>query len=128
MKALKVIGTVLILALIVFIFAAPIGPVPGFFIGGNPTENPESWMDTSGIHEIKLRVEGALPRVVIIWVIEHADELHVLGAKDSKWISIIGDSAPVEARIMDNTYALRATLLTTGWEPIFKDYLDKYRP
>ena len=92
------------------------------------TERPTQWPDTSATHEIKLKVPGTLPRVVIIWVVEQAGDLYVVGANDSVWVDMIGQSSPVEMRLGDNTYALTATLVASGWEPILTAYVDKYRP
>ena len=128
MKILKIASLVVLALLVVVALVAPIGPMPGFFIGGNPTEAPAEWHDTSGVHEIKLKVPGALPRVVIIWVIQHGGELYVLGSKESGWIQMIGEGAPVEARLGDDTYALEASRVDEGWEPIMEAYIAKYRP
>ena len=128
MKILKYILVGLVVLAAVLVVVAPIGPMPGLFIGGNSMQAPAQWPDTSGTHEIKLRVPGSLPRVVIIWVIQHDGELHVVGAKDSGWVAMIGQGSPVEMRLEDSTYALNATLLTQGWEPVLNAYVDKYRP
>ena len=71
---------------------------------------------------------GTLPRVVIIWVIQVDGELYVLGSQESGWISRIGEGGPVEMRLEDKTYALNATRVRSGWEPIATAYMDKYRP
>lgn len=65
MKVFKITMAVVVLVLGLFAWALPIGPVSGFFIGGMPSDVPETWRDTSSIHEIRLKVGGAiLPRVV----------------------------------------------------------------
>ena len=128
MKIIKVVLAMLAVALVIVALVAPIGPLPGFFIGGSATEPPAQWPDTSEVHEIKLKVPGTLPRVVIIWVVEQAGELYVVGAPDSGWVSMLGDGGPVEMRLGDNTYALTATSLETGWESVLTAYVDKYRP
>lgn len=128
MKLIKhLIGAVVVLLAIAAV-AAPIGPMPGFFIGGTETAAPTDWPDTSKVHEITLKVSGGLPRVVIIWVIQHEGELHVVGSPDSGWVKMLGDGGPVSMRLGDNTYALTAQRLTTGAEPIVTAYVDKYRP
>ena len=128
MKILKYLAAGLFVVAAVLAVVAPVGPMPGFFIGGTSTPAPAQWMDTSDTHEIKLRIPGSIPRVVIIWVIQHNGELHVVGAKDSGWVDMIGPGSPVEMRLGDNTYALNATPLTQGWEPVLGAYVDKYRP
>lgn len=128
MKILKIALIVLITLLAALVVFAPIGPVPGFFIGGTAAQAPEPWPDTSATHEIRLKVPGALPRVVIIWVVEHDEELYVVGAPDSGWVSMIGEGAPVEMRLGEVTYPLVASRVTEGWQPVVKAYLDKYRP
>ena len=120
-------GTLLVLAL-AFLALAPIGPLPGVFIGGTDTPVPATWEDTAGIDEIRLKAPGVLPRVVIIWVIDVAGELYVLGMKDSGWTSRIGEGAPVEIRIGDRTYAVQATPVIEGARPIYEAYIAKYEP
>ncbi len=128
MKILKIAASIVLVLVLVLAVAAPIGPMPGLFIGGTPAEAPERWPDTSGVHEIKLRVPGTLPRVVIIWVIEADGELHVVGSRESGWVKMIGEGSPVELRLGGDTYALVATPVTEGWEAILQRYVDKYRP
>jgi hypothetical protein len=128
MKILRILVLVLVAVVAVVAIAAPIGPLPGLFIGGTPTLAPANWPDTSGVHEIRLKVPGTLPRVVIIWVVDHGGELHVVGRKGSGWVRMIGNGAPVEMRIDDHTYALRAEPVTEGWEAVLQAYVDKYRP
>ncbi len=126
MRILKIVLGVVAILVIVAAAAAPLGPLPGFFIGGTETAAPERWPDTSSVDEIKLKIPGTLPRVVIIWVIEHAGELHVVGARDSGWTSMIGAGSPVEMRLGDNTYALTATPVTDGWQDVLNAYVAKY--
>lgn len=127
MKALKIALPSLVALLLVLALIAPIGPVPGFFIGGTATEAPARWDDTSNVHQIKLKVPGTLPRVVIIWVIEHGGELHVVGSKDSGWVKMVGSGSPVAVRLGDSTYALNALPVTDGWQQILEAYIHKYR-
>ncbi len=128
MRILTIIIAVALSALVVVAWVAPIGPLPGFFIGGEHTAAPASWPDTSGVHEIRLKVPGTLPRVVTIWVIDHAGELHVVGHRDSGWVKMIGRGAPVEMRLGDRTYSLNATPLTEGWQAVLEAYVAKYKP
>ena len=128
MKILKALLFIIVIAGVLLAIAAPLGPLPGFFIGGTATAAPATWPDTSTTHEIKLKVPGTLPRVVIIWVIQHDGELHVVGARDSGWVSMLGQGSPVEMRLGDATYALRATPLSDGWEDVLSAYVEKYEP
>ena len=128
MKILKIASATLLLLLLVLAWMAPIGPLPGIRIGGTETSVPESWGDTSGIHEIKLEVQGTLPRVVTIWVVQVDGTLHVVGSKGSGWVQMLNQGGPVRMRMGDNTYSLTAESMTTGWEPILTAYIDKYRP
>ncbi|MDG1233883.1 MAG: hypothetical protein P8P91_16620 [Pseudomonadales bacterium] len=128
MKVVKLAAGLLVLLLTLLILITPLGPVPGFFIGGTPTESPETWPDTSAVHEITLAVQGTVPRVVIIWVSEYQDELYIVGSADSGWVNMIGEAAPVEMRLGDNTYSLIATSLEDGWQPMMTAYVEKYEP
>ena len=129
MKILKVASSILLLLVAAFVWLAPIGPAPGFFIGGTESVAPESWGDTSEIHEIKLKVEnGLLPRVVIIWVVQVENHLYVVGSRGSGWVSLLGQGGPVEMRMGSNTYRMNASPVTENWQMILERYQDKYRP
>ncbi len=127
MRVLKIVLPVILALLLVVALVAPIGPMPGLFIGGTSTQVPEQWDDTSNVHEIRLRVPGTLPRVVIIWVVGHGGDLHVVGSKGGGWVRMVGARAAVEMRLGDNTYALNASLVTEGWEEILQAYVAKYQ-
>jgi hypothetical protein len=126
MRILKIIALLVVVAAIGVAIVAPIGPLPGFFIGGEPTPAPASWPDTSRTHEIRLKVPGTLPRVVTIWVIDHEGELYVVGSRESGWVKMIGQGAPVEMRLDDRTYALNAVAVTEGWQAVLEAYVAKY--
>lgn len=119
-------GLLLIIALLIVL--APIGPLPGFFIGGTATVAPVVWKDTRDLHEVRLRVDGTLPRVVIIWVVQLENELYVMGSNESGWVSMLGEGGPVELRIDGATYSLTAQRMTTGQLPVIEAYQEKYRP
>lgn len=126
MKFLKIASWLVLAVAVVVAIAAPIGPLPGFFIGGEQTKAPASWPDTSGVHEIRLKVPGTLPRVVTIWVVDHAGELYVVGSRESGWVKMIGQGAPVEMRLVDRTYALDAVPVTENWQDVLEAYVAKY--
>lgn len=128
MKILKIASIVVLVLLVVAALIAPIGPMPGFFIGGSAAAVPAQWDDTSDVHEIKLKVPGTLPRVVTIWVIDYEGELYVVGSKESGWVRMIGDGSPVEMRIGEDTYALQAAIVAEGWQPMMEAYVAKYQP
>ena len=128
MRFIKLGSWLLVAAAVIVLLAAPIGPLRGVFIGGTPTEPPRVWQDTSSIDEIQLKAPGWIPRVVIIWVIEYAGELHVLGMQGGGWTGMIGEGADVEVRIGDRTYALRAAPVNEGVRPILEAYKAKYEP
>ena len=127
MKVLKVALVALPVLLLVLALVAPLGPVPGFFIGGTMAKAPAEWGDTSNLHEIMLRVPGSVPRVVIIWVVQHSGELYVVGSKESGWVAMVGAGSPVEMRLGDNTYSLDASVVDEGWQQILEAYTAKYR-
>ena len=128
MKVLKVALLAMAAILIGLVVTAPIGPLPGILIGGTSTQAPTQWPDTSSVHEIRLKVPGTLPRVVIIWVIDHGGDLHIVGASDSGWVRMLGAGGPVEMRLGDETYSLKAIPVTEGWQPVLDAYVEKYRP
>lgn len=127
MKIVKLIVAAAVALAVIAALAAPIGPLPGFFIGGTATPAPAQWPDTSDVDEILLKVPGTPPRVVTIWVIDHDGALHVVGAPDSGWVERIGDGAPVQMRIDDRTYDLTARRIKDGWQPVLEAYVAKYR-
>lgn len=128
MKLVKIAVALVLVVLIAVVLLAPIGPLPGFFIGGKDTPVPTSWPDTSAVHEIKLKVPGTLPRVVIIWVIEYEGELYIVGNADSGWVKMIGNGSPVALRLGDETFSLNASKVDSGWQPVMEDYVAKYKP
>jgi hypothetical protein len=128
MKIIKIAGGLLALILVLWVVLAPIGPLPGLFIGGSSAEAPMDWPDTASVHEIQLQVPGILPRVVIVWVVEFEGELYVFGSRSSGWVSMIGEGEAVKMRLGDQTYSLNASRVNEGWQPIYLAYLDKYRP
>ena len=109
------------------VFVTPIGPMPGFFIGGQPTPVPKAWPDTSKVDEILLKVPGILPRVVIIWVVQFDSALYVVGSRSSGWVQRIADGANVEMRLSGNTYALAAVPIRQELERVVDAYKNKYR-
>ena len=127
MKVIKVAAPILLIILLALVWLAPFGPVPGLFIGGTAANMPATWGDTKGIHEIRLEVQGTLPRVVVVWVVQVDGDLHVVGVKGSGWVEILGQGGAVRMRMNDKTYSLTASLVTTDWEPILEAYKDKYR-
>ncbi|MFP6807168.1 MAG: hypothetical protein VB957_08305 [Pseudomonadales bacterium] len=126
MNVLKIALATILVLLIVLAVVAPVGPLPGFIIGGTQTSIPDRWQDTSAIHEIKLEVSGTIPRVVIIWVVQVAGELHVVGANDSGWVKMLGMSSPVRLRMEDKTYSMIATRIDEDWQAVLEAYRDKY--
>lgn len=128
MKIAKILLLIIVVALLIVVWAAPLGPLPGIFIGGTETPVPESWGDTREVDEIRLEVgTGPIKRVVIIWVVQLDGVLHVVGARESGWTQAIGAGGPVRMRIDDSTYSLQVTPVMAGWQPILEAYIEKYR-
>ncbi len=65
--------------------------------------------------------------MVIIWVVQVDGALHVVGSKDSGWTQMIGGGGPVEMRLGDKTYAMRAVPVTADFESIMGAYVAKYQ-
>ena len=127
MKILKIALPIILVAIILVAWIAPIGPMPGIFVGGTASDLPESWGNTTATHEIQLEVQGTLPRVVIIWVVQVDGQLYVVGSKGSGWVQMLGQGGPVRMRMGNKTYSLNAGMVTTDWEPILEAYMNKYR-
>ena len=127
-KILKIGLPILLAVLVVVAYIAPIGPLPGFRIGGNETAPPGTWPDTSNVHEIRLEVPGTLPRVVTIWMIDYESEIYVMGSAESGWVKMLGDGGSVRMRLEDNTYSLTASVVKSDAGPIVTAWMDKYRP
>jgi hypothetical protein len=128
MKPIKIAAALSACLLGLFILIAPVGPVPGFFIGGTATDAPETWPDTSGVDEIALGVAGTPPRVVIIWVTQYEGELYIVGRSESTWVNMIGQAAAVKMRLGKNTYSLTASIVAEDWQPMMRTYIQKYEP
>lgn len=128
MKFLRIAGAIVLATVIAVGALAPIGPLPGFFIGGTPSEAPKVWPDTSGVDNVTLKLVDGIPRVLVVWIIQFDGELYVIGRSSSSWTNKLGNGGPVELRIEDETYSLVASRVREGWEPIAQAYMDKYRP
>ena len=126
MKVWKIGVSLVAVVLFALVVRLPIATTPGFFIGGSASSAPVTWADTSSTHEIKLRVEGTIPRVVIIWFVEIDNELYIVGETDSGWVSMLGNSGLVQMRLEDSTYPLQANVVTSGEEEIVQGWLGKY--
>jgi hypothetical protein len=122
-----VLIVIFVLALGVAI-AAPIGPMPGIRLGGNPASVPAQWSSVTLPDEVRLATSsGMLPHVVIIWVVESDNRLYVIGAPDSVWVEGATRSSDVRLRIGDNTYEMRATRVESGRREISQMYIDRYK-
>ena len=126
MKVWKIGLSFVAVVLIALVVRIPIATTPGFFIGGSASSAPATWADTSSIHEIKLRVEGTIPRVVIIWFVAIDNELYIVGETDSGWVSMLGYGGLVQMRLEDSTYHLQANIVNSGEEEILQGWLGKY--
>jgi hypothetical protein len=126
-RILKIAAPTLLLAIVIIAWLAPIGPLPGIFIGGSGADTPANWGDTSKTHEILLEVQGGIPRVVTVWVVQVGGNLHVVGSRESGWVNKLGQGGAVRMRMGADTYPLKANLLTDGWEPVLEAYVGKYQ-
>ena len=126
MKVWKIGLSLVAVVLIALVVRLPIATTPGFFIGGSTSSAPVTWADTSSTHEIKLRVEGTIPRVVVIWFVEIDNELYIVGETDSGWVSMLRNGGLVRLRLEDSTYPLQANVVTSGDEEILQGWLGKY--
>lgn len=120
----------LVVALIIAVAAAPIGPMPGILISGTATKVPNAWGDTQSIEEIQLQIgEGPIGRTVIIWTVQIDGDLYVTGQKDAGWTGGIGPGGPggpVRIQMAGNLYELTATLLADGQVNVLEAWQAKY--
>ncbi len=125
---LKIVLIVLVIVALGAAIAAPIGPMPGFSIGGNDATPPDDWSSVDLPDEVLLaNYAGALPHVVIIWIVEADNRLYVIGAPESTWVNGTTSAPEVRLRIGDNTYDMRATRLQPGPQEIFLKYINRYK-
>ncbi len=118
---------VLVVLLLAGALAAPLGPVPGFRLGGTEAAPPARWSDLHLPHEVLLQTSGGLlPRVVTIWVVETDNELYVFGSRDSGWVESALRSPAVRLRVEDTVYSLRAEALQPPEPDIYRKYVDRY--
>ncbi|MDH3644027.1 MAG: DUF2255 family protein [Gammaproteobacteria bacterium] len=119
---------VLIVVVLGVALAAPIGPMPGIRLGGDSATPPAEWASVNLPEEVRLATHaGALPHVVIIWVVESGNRLYVIGAPDSAWVEGATQSPDVRLRIDGNAYDMRATPLEAGRREIAQKYIDRYK-
>lgn len=125
---IKKLTLLIILAAVVVLWLAPIGPMPGFFIGGTVIAAPDTWEDTSAVDEVRLKVEGLIPRVVIIWVVEVDGELFVTGDKQSGWVKGLENGGDAQLRIGEYTYPVVAEPQTENVDKLIGAWYEKYQP
>ena len=127
MNILKIGAAVLLVTLIVLALMAPLGPVPGFLIGGSDADVPSSWGDTLPVHEIQLQIgEGPIGRTVIIWMVQFNGDLYVIGEAGRGWTSGIGSGGPVRMQMEGKRYELTATPVAAGRQEVITAWLKKY--
>jgi hypothetical protein len=125
---LKIVLIVLLVVVLGAAIAAPIGPMPGFRIGGNDADAPEQWSSIDIPGEVRLAsYSGLLPHVVIIWIVESDNRLYVIGDPASAWVEGATNAPDVRLRMGDNTYDMRATRLQPGPQEIFLKYINRYK-
>ena len=129
MKMLRYGLTGLVVVLIVAALAAPLGPVPGFWIRGASTDVPDAWGNTRSIHEIRLQVgDGPIGRTVIIWMVQYEGDLHVMGDGASGWTRGIGRGGLVRVAMEGRLYHLNASRLEApDKEAVIGAWIEKYR-
>ncbi len=128
---LKIALALILIPGIVIAVAAPLGPLPGFRLGGSEAVAPERWSSVTLPDEVRLAsYSGLLPHVVIIWVVEHDDSLFVVGDPSSSWVKGTTAAPDIDLRIGDAVYAMRANRLPAG-HPLMVDvlqaYIDRYK-
>jgi hypothetical protein len=124
--------TYLLLALgavaIILAIAAPIGPMPGFRVGGSPAEPPASWVGAQLPDEVRFGTyDGFLPYVVTIWVVESGGSLYVVGDPASTWVKKATNSSDVRIRIGDSVYDMQARRMPAGRVDVLQAYVDRYK-
>ena len=121
------LAVLFVLGLIVVI-AAPIGPLPGFRLGGSEATPPAGWSGVDLPDEVRLaNYSGALPHVVIIWIVEHDDSVYVVGDPASTWVAGTTAAPDVDLRIGDDVYAMRAERQPPGRVDVLQSYVDRYK-
>ena len=126
MKIWKILVALVAVSLITLAVRLPITTTPGFFIGGKSGIAPDNWFETSLVDEIRLRVSGVVPRVVIIWFVEIDNDFYVVGENDSGWVTRLGDGGEVYVRLGEITYPLQASIVNTGKPNIVQAWEEKY--
>lgn len=113
---------------ILLAIAAPIGPMPGFRIGGSAAEPPADWTGADLPDEILFAAyDGPLPYVVTIWIVESGGDLYVVGDPASTWVEKATSSPEVKVRINDAVYDMTATRMPPGRVDVLTAYVDRYQ-
>lgn len=118
---------VLVVLLLGVAVAAPLGPMPGFRIGGTAADAPASWAGAELPDEVLFATYDGLPYVVTIWIVESNGGLYVVGDPASTWVEKATSSADVRVRINDATYDMRATRQPPGRVDVLQAYVDRYQ-
>lgn len=125
---LKIVLIVLLVVVLGAAIAAPIGPMPGFRIGGTDAAAPDQWSSIELPGEVRLAsYGGVLPHVVIIWIVESDNRLYVIGDPASTWVQGATSAPDIRLRIGDSTYDMQAKQLQPGPQEIFLKYIDRYK-
>ena len=113
---------------IIVAIAAPLGPMPGFRIGGTAAEPPASWAGAELPHNILFGTyDGVFPYVVTIWVVESGGTLYVVGDPASTWVAKATSTSDVKVRINDAVYDMTATRMPPGRVDVLTAYVDRYQ-
>ena len=113
---------------IIMAIAAPIGPMPGFRIGGSAAQPPADWYGRDLPDEILFGAyDGLLPYVVTIWIVESDGELYVVGDPASTWVEKATNSPEVRVRINDEVYDMTATRMPPGRVDVLAAYVNRYQ-
>ena len=113
---------------IILAIVAPIGPMPGFRIGGSPAEPPASWTGAQLPDEVRFGTyDGMFPYVVTIWVVESGGSLYVVGDPASSWVEKATNTSDVRIRINDSVYDMQARRMPPGRVDVLQAYVDRYK-
>ena len=108
----------------------PMGPVPGFALGGEEQPAPDdfAFVQDHDLIQIRTHFGGWLPQVHHIWGVGVDNGIYAIAVEGASWRARIDEDPNVLLRVGDAHYQLTATSVDDVVEVqrVFDAYIEKY--
>jgi hypothetical protein len=109
--------------------SAPVGPIAGGALEGEPANWPDEWSFTDSTENVLLQTRPDDPYSVTIWTVTSGENIYVAAVdQKSKWVKNIEQNPNVIISIEGKLYDARAIVVTGTEESklVSQAYLEKY--